>query len=158
MKPPVLVIVAGASARAIRAALADAVSPTINDDLERGRALASTGGFLAILSVAPLTLDGAVELDPAAESTAIVAAVDAVIATNSAVHRERVHADDVGAVPYDEYVELVRYGFARRYLLSLLSRHGGSVTDAARGANMKRESLHRLMRRHHVSADAFRER
>ena len=47
--------------------------------------------------------------------------------------------------------------FTRRYLLAVLSRHGGRVTDAARGAHMKRESLHRLLRRHHVIADDFRE-
>lgn len=45
----------------------------------------------------------------------------------------------------------------RRYLLALLGRHSGSVTDAARGAKLKRESLHRLMRRYQVHADELRD-
>jgi DNA-binding NtrC family response regulator len=158
MKPPVLVIAAGASAHAIRAALADDFSPTITDDVERGRALASTGGFLAVGAVAPLDLEGAVSIDPAGKPAAIVAVVHAAIAASSVAHRELARVDKVGAVPYDEYVELARYALTRRYLLALLSRHSGSVTEAARGAGMERESLHRLLRRHHVIADDFRER
>ena len=158
MKPPVLVLVAGVSARAIRAALADDFSPTLTDDVGRGRALASTGGFLALVAVAPLSLDGAVVIDPDAEPIAIIAAVNAAIAAIAASHRDRARVDEVGAVPYDEYVELARYALTRRYLLALLSRHGGSVTDAARGASMQRESLHRLLRRYHVIADDFRDR
>lgn len=158
MKPPVLVVAAGTDSRAIRAALGDDFAPTITDDVERGRSLASTGGFLAVAAVAPLKLDDAVAIDLAAEPTAIVTAVNAAITANAAIHRERARADEVGAMPYDEYVELARYAFTRRYLLALLSRHGGSVTDAARGASMQRESLHRLLRRHHVIADDFRDR
>ena len=158
MKPPVLALVTGTSARAIRAALAGDFSPTLTDDVERGRALASTGGFLAIVVVAPLALDGAVATEPDAEPAAIVAAVNAAIAAKSAAQRQQARADEVGAVPYDEYMELARYALTRRYLLALLSRYRGSVTDAARGANMKRESLHRLLRRHHMIADDFRGR
>jgi hypothetical protein len=158
MKPPVLALVAGVAARAIGSTLAEDFSPTITGDLARGRVLASTGGFLAVLAVAPLALEGAVAIDPATEPTAITAAVNAAIATSAAADRERARLDEIGAVPYDEYIELARYAFTRRYLLALLSRHGGSVTDAARGAAMKRESLHRLMRRHYVSADDFRAR
>ena len=54
MKPPVLVVATSAAARAIRVALAERLALTITDDLERGRALASTGGFLVIVAVAPL--------------------------------------------------------------------------------------------------------
>jgi hypothetical protein len=32
------------------------------------------------------------------------------------------------------------------------------VTDAAKAAGMVRESLHRLIRRHHLDADTFRDR
>jgi DNA-binding NtrC family response regulator len=156
MKPPVLVIIAGADASAIRAALESDFSATITDDSARGRALASTGGFLAVLDAARLELDGAVAIDPAADPAAIAAFARVAIATITEAQLDRARADDVGAVPYDEYVELARYALTRRYLLAVLSRHGGSVTDAARGANMKRESLHRLLRRHHVIADDFR--
>ena len=157
MKPPVLVIVEGA-ARAIRAILADDFSPTITDDIERGRALAATGGFLAVVAVAPLKLEGAIAIDPDADPAALVASVSASIAELSQSHRERARIDEIGAVPYDDYVDLARYALTRRYLLALLTRHGGIVAEAARGARMKRESLHRLMRRHHVIADDFRDR
>lgn len=40
---------------------------------------------------------------------------------------------EVGAVPYD-CIELARYTSIPRYLMALLSRHRGSVTDAARAA------------------------
>jgi DNA-binding NtrC family response regulator len=158
MKPPVLVIAAGARARSLRAALAENFSPTITEDLPRARSLAATGGFLAVMAVAPLQLDGAVAIDPAAEPTAITASVNAAIAATSMIQRALASTDEVGVVPYDEYVELARYALTRRYLLALLSRHGGSVTHAARGANMKRESLHRLLRRYHVTAEDFRDR
>lgn len=58
---------------------------------------------------------------------------------------------------YDEYIELIRYRVTRRYLLGLMRRYRGSVTDASRSAGMVRESLHRLLRRHDVEADQFRE-
>ena len=160
MKAPVLVVAAAAAARTIRAALADDLAVTITDDIERGWALASTAGFLVVVAVAPLaaSLPGAVEIDPSADPAAIMAAVTAAIDRDSSKHRTQARTDEVGAVPYDEYIELARYAMTRRYLFALLQRYGGSVTDAARGANMKRESLHRLMRRHHVTADDFRER
>ena len=160
MKPPVLVVATSAVARAIRAALAERLALTITDDLERGRALASTGGFLVIVAVAPLvgSLRGAVEIDPGADPSAIAAAVIGAIDQRSSKHRAEASDDAVGAVPYDEYIELARYATTRRYLIALLGRHGGSVTDAARGANVKRESFHRLMRRHHVTAEDFRTR
>lgn len=65
--------------------------------------------------------------------------------------------DPIGALAYEEYIELARYASTRRYLIAVLHRHGGSVTEAARSAKMKRESLHRLMRRHHLAADQFRD-
>lgn len=58
---------------------------------------------------------------------------------------------------YDEYIELVRFRATRRYLLGLMCRHHGSVTDASHNAGMMRESLHRLLRRHDVAADGFRD-
>jgi DNA-binding NtrC family response regulator len=133
---------------------------TTTDDIERGRALASTAGFLVVVAAAPLaaSLPLAVEIDPRADPTAIMTAVTAAIDRDASKHRTLACTDEIGAVPYDEYIELARYAMTRRYLIALLQRHGGSVTDAARGANLKRESLHRLMRRHHVAAEDFRER
>lgn len=153
---PVLLLASGHGARAIQVALGHKVALTITDDIVRARALAATGGFVAILAVEPLTeaLHEAIVVDPGKDAESIAELVAAAIA-----HSHRIEGDDqIAALAYDEYSELARYATTRRYLIALLHRYGGSVTDAARGASMKRESLHRLMRRHHVIANAFRER
>lgn len=160
MKVPVLVVAAATHARAVRAALADDYSLTVTEDPDEGRALASTGGYLAVLNVgaSEKTIKGAVELEGDAGAAAIQATVMQAIGRVEAAHRAHARTDDVGTVPYEDYIELARYAATRRYLMALLSHHGGSVTDAARGAKMKRESLHRLLRRHHLIAEDFRER
>lgn len=159
MKAPVLVVADAAGARAIRAALEDELDVTVTDSVTYAQALRSTGGFLVVFATRPLTggLSDAVELDAASAPHEIATAARAAVARAVAWQYEGARADKVGALPYDEYVELARYAMMRRYLLALLSRHNGSVTDAARGAKLKRESLHRLMRRYHVHADDFRE-
>lgn len=157
MKAPVLVVADAASARAIRTAFAD-FDVTVTDSVTRARALASTGAFLCVFSARGLgaSVPGALELDVGGASADIANAARAAV-TNAAKSQEaQARADDVGALTYDEYVELARHSVTRRYLLALLGRHNGSVTDAAKGADMKRESLHRLMRRYHVTADDFR--
>lgn len=150
-----LLLASGPAVRTIQVALGPKVALVVTDDVERARALAATGGFIAILAVPPAAapLRGAVIIDPDNGPEAIVAAVASAIARTHRID----HADPIAALPYEEYIELARYAMTRRYLIALLHRHGGSVTDAARGANMKRESFHRLMRRHHLIADDFRE-
>lgn len=44
----------------------------------------------------------------------------------------------------------------RQYLLALLSQHHGNVTKIAHDAGMTRRNLHRLLNRHHLDADAWR--
>jgi transcriptional regulator of acetoin/glycerol metabolism len=44
----------------------------------------------------------------------------------------------------------------RAYLVELLRRTGGNVTQAATEADVERETLHRLLRRHGVDAGRFR--
>lgn len=151
-KLPLLLLATPADGRAIIGSVRDEIAWTVTDDVERARALASTGGFVATFGVVPLArgLAPFIEVDPAAAATTIATAIERVT-------RGRAD-DDVGALHYDEYIELARYAMTRRYLIALLRRHRGSVTDAARGAKMKRESLHRLLRRHHLIADDFRER
>ena len=160
MKPPVLVVAASANARAIRIALADHYAVTIVDDMANARALAATSAFLAVVAdtAHARSLPDAVEVDAATDGATIAKAVAAAIDRQCVSRRAAAKDDDVGAVPYDDYIELARYASIRRYLMALLSRHHGSVTDAARAANMKRESLHRLLRRHHLLAEDFRER
>ncbi|MEJ7598387.1 MAG: hypothetical protein WKG01_10790 [Kofleriaceae bacterium] len=160
MKLPVLVVAAATHARAVRTAIGDDYSLTVTDDPDQGRALAATGGYLAVLTVGAVdeTFRGAMELEADAGAASIQAAVHQAVRRLEEAHRAQARTDVVGTVPYDDYIELARYAATRRYLMALLSHHGGSVTDAARGAKMKRESLHRLLRRHHLIAEDFRER
>ncbi len=150
-----LLLASASAARSIHAALAPKIALTVTDDLLRARALAATGGFIAVLAAKPLdaTMREAIAVNPTADPKAIADTVAAAIAGSQQTERE----DAIAALPYEEYIELARYASTRRYLIALLARHGGSVTEAARGASMKRESLHRLMRRHFLIADDFRE-
>jgi DNA-binding NtrC family response regulator len=52
--------------------------------------------------------------------------------------------------------EDVRQGADSQYLKSLLEKHAGNVTRAAEEANLSRQGLHKLMRKHGVSATDFR--
>ncbi|MBA3671330.1 MAG: hypothetical protein H0W68_04830 [Gemmatimonadaceae bacterium] len=151
---PVLLLASGSAVRSVQLALGTKVALTVTDEVGRARALAATGGFVAIVAFSPFaaSMREAVAIDPGLDAKAIEAVV------TSAIERTRKAKDDpIAALAYNEYIELARYGITRRYLIALLERYGGSVTDAARGANMKRESLHRLMRRHHLIADNFRD-
>ena len=152
---PILVLAPSAASKAIQGALGPKAAITATDDLQRARALVATGGFVVILAVEPLasSVRGAIAVDPG-DATVIAKAVETAIGQS---HDSR-SDDPVSALLYEEFSELARYGVTRRYLIALLRRYNGSVTDAARGADMKRESLHRLLRRHHLNADDFRER
>jgi hypothetical protein len=158
MKAPVLVVADAPSSRAIRTALAD-LDATVTDSVTRARALASTGAFLAVFATRAFAphVSGAIELDLSASGD-IAAVAKTALERAAAAQDADARNDEIGALAYDEYAELARYALNRRYLLALLGRHNGSVTHAAKGAHMKRESLHRLMRRYHVTADDFRER
>ena len=159
MKAPVLVVADAASSRALRAALAG-LDVTVTDSVTRARALASTGAFLAVFATRAFAaqIPHAIELDPTAVAAELAATARDALLRAAAAQDTEARNDEIGALAYDEYVELARYALIRRYLLALLGRHNGSVTDAAKGANLKRESLHRLMRRYRVTAEDFRER
>jgi DNA-binding NtrC family response regulator len=159
MKAPVLVVADAASARAIRSALPD-VDVTVTDSVTRARALASTGAYLAMFATRAFVADvpGAIEIDSSLAPTELATTTQAALVRAAAAQDVDARNDEVGALTYDEYYKLARYALTRRYLLALLGRYNGSVTDAAKGASMKRESLHRLIRRYHVNADDFRER
>jgi DNA-binding NtrC family response regulator len=158
MKAPVLVVGPRASARAVAAALQSGFAVSIEEDSPRARALAAIGAHLAVVTVGGVKVPPSVEIDSSAEPAVMAASVAEAIEQGSRALHESAGADDVGVLAYEEYLELVRYAMTRRYLASLLEKHHGSVTDAARGAGLKRESLHRLLRRHHMMAEEFRER
>ena len=144
--------------RPLAMALQSEFAVTIEEEPGRARALAAIGAHLAVVAVGSTKIAGAIEVNPAADPATVIAEVSAALARASAALRERARGDDVGALQYDDYLDLFRYTITRRYLASLLYKHRGSVTDAARGAGLKRESLHRLLRRHHMVAEDFRDR
>lgn len=64
---------------------------------------------------------------------------------------------DLTHLDWSHAMEEAKNRFASQYLRSLLRRHGGQVADAASAAGVERESFYRLMRRHDVNPDEFRE-
>jgi DNA-binding NtrC family response regulator len=77
--------------------------------------------------------------------------------------RERVRKHDAGGVDaqlatlsYREALADARDRGSREYLEALLKVFAGNVSRAAARAGLERESLHRLLRRHGIDADAFR--
>ncbi len=64
---------------------------------------------------------------------------------------------DLTHLDWAQAMEEAKNHFGRQYLRSLLRRHGGRVADAASAAGVERESFYRLMRRHDVNPDEFRE-
>ena len=58
---------------------------------------------------------------------------------------------------YREAIDTAQHEVARRYLEALLTLHRGNVSVAAQHAGIERESFHRLLRRHDLRAEQFRE-
>ena len=65
--------------------------------------------------------------------------------------------EDLAALSYREALASARDRGSREYLSALLKAFEGNVSRAAERAGLERESLHRLLRRHGVQADAFRQ-
>jgi two-component system response regulator AtoC len=63
----------------------------------------------------------------------------------------------LAALPYKDAVEGARDRASRDYLVALMTEFGGNVTRAAERAGMERESLHRLLRKHGLRSDDFKE-
>jgi DNA-binding NtrC family response regulator len=60
-------------------------------------------------------------------------------------------------VPYRDALEQARERVSREYLVALLREQKGNVKKAAERAGMERESLHRLLKKHGLRSDDFRE-
>lgn len=161
MARPVLIVAPARAARKLADAVGDAYATVACSDREKAIALAATGTYLAIVIV-----DGFAELvaespmihvsDPATpELHAELAAIGGRARRD---HRARAaEVEHLAALAYDEYIELARARAARDYLLALLHRHRGVVSEAARSAGVLRETLHRLIRRHDIEPDWFRD-
>ena len=92
---------------------------------------------------------------------------DVLLVINRAVarHRERGAATTsttteppLAALSYKEALASARDRGSQEYLTALLRAFGGNVSRAAEQAGLERESLHRLLRRHGIHADDFRNR
>lgn len=130
-------------------------------DPERAMAMAATGTFLAIVEH--------VDFPQLATDTAVIRVGDRVgpeVLAEIAAIRERERLEQreraaslryLASLSYDEYVTLAKARATRDYLLALLRRHRGVVAEAARDAGLLRETLHRLIRRHDIDTDWFRE-
>lgn len=158
MKFPVLLVAHPATAAALSKQLAKDFTVTAVDDLERARALVKVGAFPLVVATEPFRgkLGETVDVTPSDDT--IVGAVRRAATRAIETDRNDVGASELAAIPYAEYLELARYAATRRYLVGLMRLHQGSVTNAARTTGLVRESLHRLLRRHHVEAETFRDR
>ena len=66
-------------------------------------------------------------------------------------------ARDLAELSYREALVVARDRGSRDYLAALLTAFGGNVSRAAAKAGLERESLHRLLRRHGIRAEDFRD-
>lgn len=65
--------------------------------------------------------------------------------------------EEIANLSYREALASARDRGSREYLSALLKAFGGNVSRAAERAGLERESLHRLLRRHGIDANVFRE-
>ena len=164
MKPCVLVAAPISAARHLCAALADRFSVVVAADGRRAAVLA----FLAAVD-AVVTWDGflphlrvrhgvpVLTVVPGEDLGGLAERVTAAIPVRRHADRTRsAGLAALAAVPYEEFLELARYWTTRDYLLGLMRTHGGNVSEAARAAEIERESLHRLLRKHELEAHMFR--
>ncbi len=101
------------------------------------------------------------ELRNAVESALAFVEGDEIAASDLPLHISEASAGMIPAghltrLSYQEACDLGRDRMARRYLTALMKTSGGNVTVAAERAGVKRETLHRLLRRHDIDPSAFR--
>jgi hypothetical protein len=161
MARQVLIAAPARTARKLSETIGDRFEVATCSDPEKAMALAATGTFLAIVETA-----GFAEL---ATDTPIIRAGDTPgpeVVEQLIALRDRARLDQraratelayLAALPYDEYIALARARATRDYLIALLRRHRGVVAEAARTAGLLRETLHRLIRRHDIDPDWFRD-
>jgi hypothetical protein len=157
MKPTVLVAAPATVARTLASQVAG-YTVEIATEPERAAALIEVGTFHAVI----ITRDFVraqphfVIVDDIEEATLNERVTAAVTAYRSQQTAEGAAFATYAQLPYNELMDRIRTRETRRYLIALLTAHHGSVTHAARAAGIVRESLHRLLRRHDLDAEAFR--
>ena len=70
-------------------------------------------------------------------------------------HRAR--GAKLATLTYREAVDVARDETSREYLVELMSKYAGNVTQAAEQAGMQRESLHRLLKKYRLRSEDFKE-
>ncbi len=75
----------------------------------------------------------------------------------AAAARPRATTTDELRLTYREAVDLARDRASREYLVALMRELGGNVTAAAERAGVERETLHRLLKRHGIRSESFKE-
>lgn len=147
------------------AALGDECRVVCAGTPERAKALVATGLFEVVVSSPEFLATADANLPPgpplvlAAEIQPERLAADVVEAAAEALRRDMSRAAalvDLATLSYQDFVAFSRTRVTRQYLIALIELHGGNVTEAAAAANLERESLHRLLRRHRIRADDFR--
>ena len=66
-------------------------------------------------------------------------------------------AGNLAQLSYRDAVDLARDRGTREYLIALMREFGGAVTKAAERAGVERESLHRLLKRHGLRSNEFKD-
>jgi DNA-binding NtrC family response regulator len=85
------------------------------------------------------------------------AAAARAVAVESAAGSRTPPPRDLAELSYREALAAARDRGSRDYLTALLTAFNGNVSRAAAKAGLERESLHRLLRRHGIRAEEFRE-
>ncbi|HLL25017.1 MAG TPA: hypothetical protein VK427_22940 [Kofleriaceae bacterium] len=152
MKPTILVAAPLAVARKLAGELLDVTAETV-DEPARAAALIEVGTYGAIVVLRGFVHPQArfVIVAGTDEVTLSERVTAAVIAHRSQRVAEGAAFAAYAQLPYNEFMELIRTRETRRYPIALL-------THAARAAGVMRESLHRLLRRYDLDAEAFRSR
>lgn len=164
MKPYVLVAAPSAAARGICAALPERFAVVVATDRRKAAVLAIMASVEAVVAWDGFAPDlrrrhgvPVITVEADEDLGALSARIAAAIPTRK--HAERTRSAGLAALaslPYEEFLGLARFWTTRDYLLGLMRRHGGNVSEAARAAEIERESLHRLLRRHELDAEMFR--
>lgn len=158
----VLVAAPFRTARKIAAAVGGRFQLEVVTDPDRAKALAATGVYLAVVVMvgfAELACEAPIIAVDETVSNDLLARLDALRVRFDHDQRARATAlAHLASLNYEEYCLQVRARATRDYVLALLNRHDGVVAEAARSAGLLRETLHRLIRRHDVDPDWFRDR
>lgn len=162
MKPCVLVAAPPAACTRLGEELRGSFAVMTCVDPGRAKLMVEIGGFQAVVTVADFLPEGlgpVLRVDDAIEPARLLDEVTAFVERQRSDERQgAAELVELSMIGYEEYIGLVRFRATRRYLLGLMHRYRGSVTDASAGAGIVRESLHRLLRRHDIDAEAFRDR